>query len=160
MMEATPVKLKLDEENSLTFEVTLEGEIRGDPDFRLVCDRDEMALAFQGARTDEGVMFRIPPMKGMLKEGSHNAHLEVIVGDRLLIPMRLDLDFRPGVKASVASVRVKDQASPSLRVETKLVQHDQPSKPKAEPKAEASAQQSGRKHLTLKEIYDLKRKKR
>jgi hypothetical protein len=165
-----PVRLKLDEDNSLVFEVKIEGEAPASaPVYRMVCETGDMALAFRGAVTDEGVMFRVPALQNKIKEGSYDAHLEVVIENKLLIPLQFMADFVIPTRVQVESVRVgpkpveskptQSASAKLLKVEGKDQKKATPpvTKPKVEPAKKAPAPQ--KKHPTLREMYSKKGEK-
>lgn len=179
--EATSVKLKLDEDNSLVFEVKIEGEAPASaPVYRLVCETGEIAYSFRGQPSAEGVEFVVPSMHARLKEGSYDAHLEVIIENKLLIPLEFQAEFIMPTKVHVESVRVggapiKHQtvapsaAAKLLRVDgpsvsktiseagikKPTVKQPEPSPPPSSPITEQKVQvtKENKKHVTLREIF-------
>ena len=102
-------ELSLEETNDLTFSVAIEGtddpNIR--PQVRLVFERGDRSYGFKGNWDMEGeVNVTIPPMKGIFKEGTYQAHLEVIVADRYFKPLELPIRFKAPLKI-VAEVKSK-----------------------------------------------------
>ncbi len=49
----------------------------------------------------------IPPLKGMLKEGSYDSYLEVLVDDRVFIPLEMKINFEQSVKVMAETVSRK-----------------------------------------------------
>jgi hypothetical protein len=159
MNEYDDIELQLDEENALTFEVKIEGDASGSPIFRLVCEgKSGLAYSFSGNSSDEGVRFVVPAMTGKIAEGLYDAHLEVIIENKLLIPMHFKTKFLPATKAVVGAVKVENskKQSQSITAEAKLVSsHNVAShEEKNEGKKET---QATKKPMTLKELYALKK---
>lgn len=173
----TPIKLKLDEDNSLVFEVRIEGEAPSTaPVYRMVCETGDLALVFRGSPSADGVMFRVPALQGKLKEGSYDSHLEVVIENKLLIPIQFKADFVIPTKVQVESVRVSGspvelERAPAasaklLRVEGK---HEQkkpvpvvPPAIKQKQSIESKQKQitkEQKKHPTLREMYAKKGEK-
>lgn len=110
--ELEKVKLKLDEENSLTFEVKIEGEVPGSsPVYRLVCESNDMAYSFRGSVVDGAVQFIIPPLQNKLQEGLYDSHLEVVIENKLLIPIEFQADFSITTKIQVESIKVENKSA-------------------------------------------------
>jgi hypothetical protein len=115
--ELSPVKLKLDEENSLTFEVKIEGEVPAFPPiYRLVCEAQDVSYIFRGEIVDDGVCVSVPPMQNKLKEGAYDMHLEVVIENKLLVPLQMQVEFSAPTSIHVENVHV---AQKSTRVENK-----------------------------------------
>lgn len=165
--ELEKVKLKLDEENALTFEVKIEGEIPGSsPVYRLVCESNDMAYSFRGSVVDGAVQFIVPPLQNKLNEGVYNSHLEVVIENKLLIPIEFQADFSITTKVQVESIRVENKATqiknapvsaaakllkteiPKQRIETKIVEKKHADVSPA--KVDTVIQ---KKKPTLKEVY-------
>jgi hypothetical protein len=93
------ISLYLDQDNELTFNVSIEGSKPGTPKYRLVFETKEFSYAFNGSQTAPGeVTVVIPNMKNMLKEGNYKGHLEVMIDDRYFAPLQFDASFEQSVK--------------------------------------------------------------
>lgn len=104
--------LKLDQTNELVFELSIQGT-KSEPIFRFVCETNDMAFSFDGKRGSDGeVMFSLPPLEEKLSPGSYDGHLEVIIENKLFVPMEMPLVFESGARVVTESVRVvqKDKA--------------------------------------------------
>lgn len=154
------VDLKLDEENELVFEMSIQGEAVAKPIYRLVCDAAGMSLAFNGEPDGEQVRVKVPSLEKQLSEGVHSAHLEVIADNRIFVPLQLQLNFRVATKVVVESVRVVGAAPKSKGVEgvtAKVV--TTPVQPKVTPKASPPAAPA-KAARTLAEVYDSQKGKK
>lgn len=173
-----PVRLKLDEENSLTFEVKIEGEVPSSaPIYRLVCEAGDLAYAFRGSVVDEGVQFNVPILQDKLQEGTYESHLEVVIENKLLIPLQFQVNFAVPTRVQVESVRVGSRATSvdsvpaaaakllgvnkrssvaDVRVETKApatTTTKQTQGDVIQPAKHAKPIVERKKHLTLREMY-------
>lgn len=146
-MKPTEIKLQLDEENSLTFDVSITGDAHNDPIYRLVCEGDGVSYVFQGSRVDDGVKVIIPPLTGRLREGDHNSHLEVIIDDKLFVPLSFVANFNAPVSVVAENVRT-GAANKSGVVVDGVHANDE------------KVRLSSRKSMTLKEAYRLRVKDR
>lgn len=110
-------ELSLEEANEIEFSVAIEGTdtIDDRPEVRLVCEHADMAYVFKGDWTVDGdVNVIIPPMKGIIKEGLYNAHVEVIMEGRIFKPLDLALKFKAPLRV-MAEVKMKEPTKKSTR---------------------------------------------
>jgi hypothetical protein len=82
-------------------------------------ENEDMSLSMQGDFLENNeVSIVIPPLKGMLKEGSYDSYLEVLVDDRLFIPLEMQINFEQSVKVMAEAIkrkkRIPVKASASL----------------------------------------------
>lgn len=165
-MEGTAdvIKLKLDESNELLFGVQITGAKRANSVFRIVCEgRDQMELMFQGHPTADGeVKFILPALAEYLDPGTHSLHLEVVVDNKLFVPMHFDADFDHGTKVVAESVKVVSRKSKApeasgasaklIRVGDQQVKESKGSRATKGPKGTKKGSE-----LTLRELYNKKR---
>ena len=68
--------------------------------------------------TDGEVSVSIPTMKSNLTEGNYQAHLEVLVDDRIFVPLTFNANFKQSVKVTAEAVtrkqKTKMKASASI----------------------------------------------
>ena len=115
----TPIDLMLDNDNELRFKVNVEGSRPGTSICRLMLENDDIHYGFKGVQTSDGeVSVVIPPLKNILKEGVYDTHLEVVVDDRIFIPLEMKINFEKSVVVTAESVekrkRIKTSASAVL----------------------------------------------
>ena len=112
------IDLYLDQENELVFKITVEGTSPFNPTCRLMLENSGMSLAFDGCIEKGGeVTVSIPRLDRILSEGTYKTKLEVIVDDRVFVPLELDTNFEKSITVtaeSVQRVRSKPKASASL----------------------------------------------
>ena len=102
------IDLDLDNENEMTFNVVIEGTRPGEPLCRLMIENEDMSFSMQGDfLPDNEVAIVVPPLKGILKEGSYDSYLEVLVDDRVFIPLEMKINFEESVKVVAESVKRK-----------------------------------------------------
>jgi len=105
----TPIDLMLDNDNELRFKVNIEGTRPGNSVCRLMLEGHDIQYGFKGFQTSDGeISITIPPLKGFIKEGVYNTHLEVVVDDRIFIPLEMKFNFEKSVEVTAeALVRPK-----------------------------------------------------
>ena len=102
------INLDLDNENEMTFNVVIEGTRPGEPLCRLMIENEDMSFSMQGDfLPNDEVSIIVPPLKGILKEGSYDSYLEVLVDDRVFIPLEMKIDFEQSIKVVAESVKRK-----------------------------------------------------
>lgn len=102
------IDLDLDNENEMTFNVVIEGTRPGEPLCRLMIENEDMSFSMQGDfLPNNEVAIVVPPLKGILKEGSYDSYLEVLVDDRVFIPLEMKINFEESVKVMAETVKRK-----------------------------------------------------
>ena len=102
------IELDLDNENEMTFNVIIEGTRPGEPLCRLMIENEDISLSMQGDfLPNNEVSIIVPPLKGMLNEGTYDSYLEVLVDDRVFIPLELEINFEQSVKVMAETVSRK-----------------------------------------------------
>ena len=112
------INLLLDEENEITFALTVEGTTNSPAKCRLLVEKDDMTLMFEPNyfQNDE-VSVKIPPLKHIFKEGHCELNLEVIVEDKYFRPLSMPAYLEKSVEVMAESkvvARPKVQAAASV----------------------------------------------
>ena len=109
----TPIDLMLDNDNELLLKVNVEGTRPGTSVCRLMLEGTDMQYGFKGNQTEDGeISVVIPPLKGFIKEGVYDTHLEVVVDDRIFIPLEMKLNFEKSVEVTAESVSRSKRSKP------------------------------------------------
>ena len=98
------IELMIDEENELTFQVQVEGTRPGSAKCRLMLESKNMMLAFEGQSTGDEVAVTLPPLDHIIKEGTYDMTLEVVVDDRFFEPLKLQGAFEKRLKVTAEAV--------------------------------------------------------
>ena len=114
------ISLMIDEENELTFQVQVEGTRPGTAKCRLMLESKNMMLAFEGQSTGDEVAVTLPPLDHIIKEGTYDMTLEVVVDDRYFEPLKLQGAFEKRLKVTAEAVTVRTK--PKLRTSASLVE--------------------------------------
>tara|TARA_B100000700_G_scaffold331642_1_gene466452 strand:- start:28482 stop:29051 length:570 start_codon:yes stop_codon:yes gene_type:complete len=102
------IDLSLDNNNEITFQVNIEGSSPAHPSCRFLIEGQEMSFAFPGEIERDGtVNVTVPPLEKVLREGSYNSGLEVIVDDRVFVPLELEVNFEKSVRVTAEAVSRK-----------------------------------------------------
>ena len=121
------IELMIDEENELTFQVQVEGTRPGTAKCRLMLESKNMMLAFEGQSTGDEVAVTLPPLDHIIKEGTYDMTLEVVVDDRFFEPLKLQGAFEKRLKVTAEAVTVRSK--PKVRTSASLVEVKKKSKP-------------------------------
>lgn len=114
------IELMIDEENELTFQVQVEGTRPGTAKCRLMLESKNMMLAFEGQSTGDEVAVTLPPLDHIIKEGTYDMTLEVVVDDRFFEPLKLQGAFEKRLKVTAEAVTVRSK--PKVRTSASLVE--------------------------------------
>ena len=121
------IELMIDEENELTFQVQVEGTRPGTAKCRLMLESKNMMLAFEGQSTGDEVAVTLPPLDHIIKEGTYDMTLEVVVDDRFFEPLKLQGAFEKRLKVTAEAVTVRSK--PKVRTSASLVEVNKKNKP-------------------------------
>jgi hypothetical protein len=120
------IELMIDEENELTFQVQIEGTRPGKAKCRLMLESKDMMLAFEGQSTGDEVTVNMPPLDHIIREGTYDMTLEVVVDDRFFEPLKLQGAFEKRLKVTAEAVTVR--AKPKVKTSASLVEVKKKSK--------------------------------
>ena len=113
------IDLLLDDENEIVFKVTVEGSSSAKTSCRLILESRGFSYAFPGSMDIDGeVTILIPPLDKQLSEGSDKTDLEVMIDDRVFIPISVNSEFSKSVRVVAEAVvkRERPRVSASARV--------------------------------------------
>jgi len=133
--------LFLDDENEVRFSLEIEGAAPTDVHASMILEgKKGYSLSFPGTPVDGGeVEVVVPPLKSILSEGTYKARLEVVVDDRLFVPLELTTTLKNSVKVEAAvKVRRRSKAprvAASVLSETPKVQKRTATKPQPPPRS-------------------------
>ena len=114
------IELMIDEENELTFQVQVEGTRPGTAKCRLMLESKNMMLAFEGQSTGDEVAVTLPPLDHIIKEGTYDMTLEVVVDDRFFEPLKLQGAFEKRLKVTAEAVTVRTK--PKVKTSASLIE--------------------------------------
>ena len=114
------IDLMIDEENELTFQVQIEGTRPGSAKCRLMLESKSIMLAFEGQSTGDEVSVTLPPLDHIIKEGTYDMTLEVVVDDRYFEPLKIQGAFEKRLKVTAEAVTVKTK--PRVKTTASLIE--------------------------------------
>ena len=104
----------------MTFNVVIEGTRPGEPLCRLMIENDDMSFSMQGDfLPNNEVSIVVPPLRGILKEGNYDSYLEVLVDDRVFIPLEMKINFEQSIKVVAESKSQKKK--PRMTAKASLI---------------------------------------
>lgn len=149
------IQLDIDERNDLDFSIRVEGAANAATSVRMVLENEDFSYMFKGRLTDEAnvVKFSIPSLKH-IKEGMYPARVEVIVDNKIFLPVEFDIDLKRPVSVVVEQVQV------ARRVEstTPINVHVSPQVKHTVVREKAPIEQSNKQTISLKQRYEQKRR--
>lgn len=99
------IDLMLDEENELTFQLSVEGSRPAQAICRLNVHGEKMNLLFEAQKNyDDEINVILPPLAHVLKEGKYDMSLEVVVDDKYFVPLTLTGNFEKSVRVTAETV--------------------------------------------------------
>tara|TARA_E500000318_G_scaffold89678_1_gene87313 strand:+ start:258 stop:731 length:474 start_codon:yes stop_codon:yes gene_type:complete len=146
----------IDEENELTFQVQVEGTRPGTAKCRLMLESKNMMLAFEGQSTGDEVAVTLPPLDHIIKEGTYDMTLEVVVDDRFFEPLKLQGAFEKRLKVTAEAVTV--HSKPKVRTSASLVEvnrQNKPAKVKVSNRSKEKVLSEKKETLTDKDILNI-----
>ena len=150
------IELMIDEENELTFQVQVEGTRPGTAKCRLMLESKDMMLAFEGQSTGDEVAVTLPPLDHIIKEGTYDMTLEVVVDDRFFEPLKLQGAFEKRLKVTAEAVTVRSK--PKVRTSASLVEvnrQNKPAKVKVNNRSKEKVLREKKETLTDKDIMNI-----
>lgn len=150
------IDLMIDEENELTFQVQIEGTRPGTAKCRLMLESKNMMLAFEGQSSGEEVSVTLPPLDHIIKEGTYDMTLEVVVDDRFFEPLKLQGAFEKRLKVTAEAVTVRSK--PKVRTSASLVEvkkKDKPSKVQVSNRSKEKVIRETKKNLSDQDIMNI-----
>jgi hypothetical protein len=97
----TIATLKLDSPTKLSFAVAITGA-SGIPEARFIIEDKAFSISYPCIQTNEGVEVEIGGLKDILKAGDYQARLEIVLENKLYVPLRDVITFEPTVEIAAA----------------------------------------------------------
>lgn len=95
-------RLKLDESTKLEFGVDITGG-SGKPDARFIIEGKDFDVCFPAKSTNDGVEVDIQGLSSIFTSGEYNARLEIVLENKLYVPLNDKIEFEPSVKITTNS---------------------------------------------------------
>lgn len=155
------IEILLDEENTLQFEVEIQGISTKRLDSRFVVETpNNMDLSFDGSFEDGKVKVAIPILAQVVEADTYKCRLEFILeGEKYFAPMETEIDFimpvkvRAGLKGNTVARKKEVQGNVVLNSDSFKVTHQ----PVEEKEVEQEVDNSLAEALVEREIEEMKR---
>ncbi len=150
------IDMMLDEENELTFQLNIEGSRPGTAKCRLVLEAKDMKLQFNATPTNnDEINVVLPPLNHVLKEGTYDMTLEVIVDDRYFEPLKVQGSFEKRLKVMAESVQNKPKQKVAPSASLVNVKRSSKSKKKVVEQRSRQPEKKKKESITDQEIYNI-----
>jgi len=107
----------LDDDNELRFGVTVEGAEASRFSCRMILESPGVSFAFNGRSVENNeIEVIVPKLKNMLSEGTYNTKLEVIVDDKIFVPLEIPANLKKSVKIQAESIVRNVKSKPRVSV--------------------------------------------
>lgn len=140
-------KIFLDADNELAFALEIDGAENSSVKSQFVIEGPRgINLSFSGTTSGGEVMVEVPSLKGMVKEGVYDTRLEVIVDDRVFVPLEMRTSIKPSVKVEAV---VKTARKTTGAVVTASVLNSKKTRPVIENKKMTTKSSATRRHTPV-----------
>ena len=157
----TAMKLSLDRENILEFNVDIQGYANTSttkaPKVRMILEQKNMGFCMVATKEDKTYSVVIPEMKNIMESGVCEARMEVIIDSKYFVPWESQIEFDREVKVEAAPI-IKEELQPAVSVQAQPVIKEIPQPQKRVVKEEAPSKP--KKKATLQLIVDNKPKRK
>ena len=107
----------LDDDNELRFGVTVEGAEASKFSCRMILESPGVSFAFNGRSVENNeIEVIVPKLKNMLSEGTYNTKLEVIIDDKIFVPLEIPANLKKSVKIQAESIVRNVKSKPTVSV--------------------------------------------
>jgi hypothetical protein len=155
------IKLSLDRENVLEFNVEIQGyantSTTNPPQVRLFLEQKNIGFCMAAKKEDKSYSVIIPEMKNILEAGVCDARMEVIIDNKYFVPWESQIEFDREVKVEAAPI-IRSEPQPNVSVQVKPVIKEEPKPEKPVIKEEAPPKPKNK--ATLQLIVDNKPKRK
>ena len=143
----------LDTDNELAFSLEVEGAEDSSVRSQFVIEGPKgINLSFSGSTSKGEVFVEVPSLKGIVKEGTYDTRLEVIVDDRIFVPLEMQASIKQSIKVE-AAVRTSRKSKPT--VVTATVLGSKKERPVVETSVKKKIQQSKKQRSKISELDSL-----
>lgn len=127
--------LDLDKENELIFKLSIEGIKSATVSSRFLIEAEDFSLVFKSkGLSSDGVTVLIPPLENIIGEGIYQSSLEVLVDDKVFIPVSVETSFEKSIKVVSESVsRKKPETQVTISAPVVVSTPKEPAVEKKEP---------------------------
>ena len=161
------IKLSLDRENILEFNVDIQGYANTSttkaPKVRMILEQKNMGFCMVATKEDKTYSIIIPEMKNIMESGICEARMEVIIDSKYFVPWESQIEFDREVKVEAAPI-IKEELQPAVSVQAQPVIKEEPQpQPQPQPQKRVVKEETPsnpKKKATLQLIVDNKPKRK
>ena len=157
------MKLSLDRENILEFNVDIQGYANTSttkaPKVRMILEQKNMGFCMVATKEDKTYSIVIPEMKNIMESGMCEARMEVIIENKYFVPWESQIEFDKEVKVEAAPI-VRKEPQPDLSVQVKPIIKEEPKPEPQKPVVKEESSSKPKKKAGLQLIVDNKPKRK
>ena len=127
------MKLSLDRENILEFNVDIQGYANTSttkaPKVRMILEQKNMGFCMVATKEDKTYSVVIPEMKNIMESGMCDARMEVIIDNKYFVPWESQIEFDKEVKVEAAPIIKSEHEPLSVQAQPVIKEEPEPQKP-------------------------------
>lgn len=144
-------KIELSESTVLDFGIDIFGTSESAQQARLVIEGPQFDISCRCIMENGEVKATVPKLKGILQSGVYETRLEIVVGDKLFIPLKEQIELNPLIEFDVKTKKV-ETVKEGVKITVKTVTED--SKPAATSKLEKNIQMAIKEGFEVSQVGD------
>ena len=157
------MKLSLDRENVLEFNVDIQGyantSTTNTPQVRLFLEQKNIGFCMSAKKDNKTYSVVIPEMKNVKEAGVCDARMEVIIDNKYFVPWESQIEFDREVKVEAAPI-IREKPQPDVSVQVKTVIKEESAPAPAKPVVKEEIVPKTKKRAGVKLIVDNKPKRK
>ena len=157
------MKLSLDRENILEFNVDIQGYANTSttkaPKVRMILEQKNMGFCMAATKEDKTYSIVIPEMKNIMESGMCEARMEVIIENKYFVPWESQIEFDKEVKVEATPI-VREEPQPDMSVQVKPIIKEEPKPGPQKPVVKEESSSKPKKKAGLQLIVDNKPKRK
>lgn len=158
------IKLSLDRENILEFNVDIQGygntSTNKSPQVRMILEQKDMGFCMVAKKEDKSYSVVIPEMKNILESGICDARMEVILDNKYFVPWESKIEFDKEVKVEAAPIVTSEpQVTMSVKAQP-IIKEETPAAAAPTPTVKEEVRKIPKKKKSIQLIVDNKPKRK
>ena len=158
------IKLSLDRENILEFNVDIQGYANTStnkvPQVRMILEQKNIGFCMSAKKEDKSYSVIIPEMKNILEAGVCDARMEVIIDNKYFVPWESKIEFDKEVKVEAAPIINSDpQVAMSVKAQP-IIKEEEPAPVPKTPVVKEEIEKKPKKKAGVQLIVDNKPKRK
>ena len=157
------MKLSLDRENILEFNVDIQGYANTSttkvPKVRMILEQKNMGFCMVATKEDKTYSVIIPEMKNIMESGICEVRMEVIIDNKYFVPWESQIEFDREVKVEAAPI-IREEPQPDVSVQVKPIIKEEPKPEPVKSVVKEEAPPKPKKKPAIQLIVDNKPKRK